>query len=213
MGETSNISHVKENHCGYSRAAEPCIDSSNNLHKQNMEDAGEGYSYSHGAEDYNKLLNLYNELEEKRQKILEQLHQFGGWNYQYSGEGSGSGAGVQWGTYSTYQERSIPASQVSHPNVVSSCCGCQYLVAPCTSCPGCSLGGTSVCKTCTDDSVAMVPGKSCPLEDGDIVKTAMGAAEKAISSMRTKISSDPNIIEGIPGFPRVNDLHENCSCS
>lgn len=211
MGDTSNTSHVKENHCGDSHAAEPCIDSLNNLHQQNMEDACKGYSYSHGADDYNKLLNLYYELEEKRQNILGQLNQFGGWNYQNSG--SGSGSGVQWGTYSTYQEFPIPASQVSHPNVVSSCCGCQCLVAPCTSCPGCSLGGTSVCKTCTDDSVAMVPGKSCPLEDSNIVKTAMAAAEKAISSMRTKISSDPNIIEGMPGFPRVNDLHENLSCS
>jgi hypothetical protein len=211
LGETSNISHVKENHFGDSHAAEPYIDSSNNLHQQNMEDAGKGYSYSHGADDYNKLLNLYYELEEKRQNILGQLNQFGGWNYQYSG--SGSGSGVQWGTYSTCQEFPIPASQASHPNVVSSCCGCQCLVAPCTSCPGCSLGGTSVCKTCTDDSVAMVPGKSCPLENGNIVKTAMAAAEKAISSMRTKISSDPNIIEGMPGFPRVNNLLENLSCS
>uniref|UniRef100_A0A2N9G3L5 Survival Motor Neuron Gemin2-binding domain-containing protein n=1 Tax=Fagus sylvatica TaxID=28930 RepID=A0A2N9G3L5_FAGSY len=191
-GETNNLSQVKENHCVDSRA--PDIDSTDSLLKQDVQDAGKANSYYHGAEDYNKLLNMYYEFEEKRQNILEQLHQFGGWNYQHSGEGSG----VQWGSCSTYQEHPIPASQVSHPNVVCSCCPyvCQGFVAPCTSCPGCSLGGTSVGKTCTDASMATVPASSCLLEDGSVVQTAMGAAGKALSSMTKKMSGDSNINEG-----------------
>lgn len=189
LGETSKFSPVKENHCVDSSApAERCMDSSN-VHLQDAQHVINGCSYSYGTEDYNQLLSQYYELEEKRQKILEQLHQYGGWNYQYSGEGSGSG--VQWGSCSTSQEHPLCASQVSHPNVICSCCPyvCQCLVAPCPS-----LDGTCVGKTCTDtSSVAMVPGRPCLLEDGDIVKTAMGAAERAISSMRTKISGDSNI--------------------
>ncbi|XP_075640764.1 uncharacterized protein LOC142612560 isoform X1 [Castanea sativa] len=191
-GETSNLSEVKENHCVDSHAPEPYINSSNSLLEQ---DASKDSSYYHGAEDYNKLLNSYYELEENRQKILEQLHQYGGWNYQYSGEGSG----VQWGSCSTSQEHAIPANLDSHPNVVCSCCPCVYqcLAAPCTSCPGCSLGGTCVGKTCADASMAMVPGseRSCLLKDSNIVQAAMGAAEKALSSVKPQISGDSNINE------------------
>ncbi|KAF3953482.1 hypothetical protein CMV_021081 [Castanea mollissima] len=187
-GETSNLSEVKENHCVDSHVPEPYINSSNSLLEQ---DASKDSSYYHGAEDYNKLLNSYYELEENRQKILEQLHQYGGWNYQYSG--------VQWGSCSTSQEHAIPANLDSHPNVVCSCCPCVYqcLAAPCTSCPGCSLGGTCVGKTCADASMAMVPGseRSCLLKDGNIVQTAMGAAEKALSSVKPQLSGDSNINE------------------
>ena len=155
---------------------------------------------------------MYYELEENRQKILEQLHQYGGWNYPYSGEGSG----VQWGSCSTSQEHAIPASLDSHPNVVCSCCPYVYqcLAAPCTSCPGCSLGATCVGKTCAGASIAMVPGseRSCPLKDGNIVQAAMGAAEKALSSVKPQISGDSNINEGEHGFPKGRDLHENLAC-
>lgn len=143
---------------------------------------------------------------------MEQLHQYGGWNYQYSGEGSG----VQWGSCSTSREHAIPASLDSHPNVVCSCCPYVYpcLAAPCTSCPGCSLGGTCVGKTCADASIAMVPGseRSCLLKDGNIVQAAMGAAEKALSSVKPQISGDSNINEGEHGFPKGRDLHENLAC-
>lgn len=208
LGETSNLSTAKENHRVDSCAPEPCTDPSNSLYIQDVEGANKGYSSFRSGQDYNNLVNLYYDLEEKKQKILEQLHQFGGWNNQYSGEGSGSG--VQWGT-SAYGEHPIAASQVSHPNALCSCCPYVYqcCLAPCTSCPGCSLGGTFDGKTCNDNSVVMVPGTAGPLEDSNIVKTAMEAAEKAMSSLRTKFSGDSNLNEGQHGFPRGKNRHEN----
>ncbi|KAG2676727.1 hypothetical protein I3760_12G065600 [Carya illinoinensis] len=194
LGET-NLLLVKENSNVDSHAPEPCIDSLNSLQKQDVESAGKGYSSFHNVEDYNEVLNQYYELEEKRQKILEQLYQFGGWNNQYSVEGSVPA--VQWGGSSTHQECPVPASQMSHSNAFCSCCPyvSQCCNVPCTSCPGCSLGGTYVGKTCSDNSVVTVAGSSGLLKDGNIVKTAMGAAEKAISSMMTKVSGDSNINE------------------
>ncbi|GFZ08688.1 hypothetical protein Acr_20g0004960 [Actinidia rufa] len=58
--------------------------------------------------------------------------------------------------------------------------GC--LVAPC------SYGGTCVGKTCDATSGIGHNGKSPSFEDGDIIKTAMEAAERAISSLKTKTS-------------------------
>lgn len=69
-------------------------------------------------------------------------------------------------------------------------------------------------KTCADASIAMVPGseRSCLLKDGNIVQAAMGAAEKALSSVKPQISGDSNIKEGEHGFPKGRDLHENLAC-
>ncbi|KAK9274639.1 hypothetical protein L1049_021890 [Liquidambar formosana] len=185
IGEVNNSSPVEENHGVDSCTPEPYIDSSNGL---NMQDALKDYPDSQGVEDHAQLLSQYYELEEKRQQILWKLQQFDSLNYQCSGEGSGSG--VQWGTCATSQEHQVPTNHASNPTVVCSCCPylCPYMVAPCTSLPACSLGGTCVGKTSTDATAAMGPGKSCPLEDGNIVKTAIGAAEKAISSMKMKPS-------------------------
>lgn len=209
LGE-SNLLVIEENHREDFHVPESCIDSLNGLHKQDVESAGKGYSSFHNSEDYNEVLNQYNELEEKRQKILEQLYQFGGWNNQYSVEGSVPA--VKWGGCSMYQECPVSASQVSHSNAFCSCCPyvSQCCKVPCTSCPGCSLGGTYVGKTCSDNSMVTVTGSSGLLEDGNIVKTAMGAAEKAISSMMTKVSGDSNINEGNKhGFLGGKYLHEN----
>ncbi|XP_015897726.3 uncharacterized protein LOC107431355 [Ziziphus jujuba] len=180
VGQSSNLSVAKENHC-----VGPNVHESST---QGAEEVQNINSHSQGAEEYNRLLNQYYQLEEKRQKILEQLHQFGSWNYQYSGEGSG---------YGTYQEHSLSANQSCNPNVVCSCCpyGCQGAVAPCTSAPACCLGGPYACNSCPDASAVTDPGRSFPLEDGDIVKTAMGAAERAISSMKMKSSGDFNADE------------------
>lgn len=192
MGQSSNLSAVKENHCVGPNAHESS--------PQGAEDVQNGNSHSQGAEEYNRLLNQYYELEEKRQKILEQLHQFGSWNYQYSGEGSG---------YGTYQEHLLPANQACNPNVVCSCCpyACQGSVTSCSSAPACCLGGPYACNSCPGASVVTDPGRSLPLEDSDIVKTAMGAAERAISSMTMKISGDSNADEGTRFLSRVRDLY------
>ncbi|OMO77383.1 hypothetical protein CCACVL1_15040 [Corchorus capsularis] len=176
----------------HSQMPDPYIDSSNNLPTQDKQDGQTGYAdYS---EDYNQLLTQYYEVEEKRQKILQQLQQYGSWNYQYPAEGSSAVA--QLGT-STSQECPLLTSQGAHSTVTCSCCPyvCQSSVIPCTSYPCCSFGGTSVGKTSTEPNAATVHGNSLAVIDSDIVKTAMGAAEKAISSMTTKASINHNVDE------------------
>lgn len=154
------------------------------------------YLHSQGAEYHNQLLSQYYELEEKRQYVLQQLQQFG---YQYLGEGYSSVP--QLGTCSTSQENPHPAGQASHPAVISSCCPyvCQTLVSPCTAYPSCCSLPRTCCSTiCVDASASHCTGKSTfPVKD-DIVKTAMGAAGKAISSLRTTVNS--TITEGEPDF-------------
>ncbi|GAV87784.1 hypothetical protein CFOL_v3_31210 [Cephalotus follicularis] len=192
MGDAKVLAPVKENHILNSHELEPYADLSCGLLKQ---DAHQGYSYSQGAEDHNQLLSEYYVLEEKRQKLLQQLHQVGSSNYQYAGENSSTGA--QWGTFSTSQGHPVPASQASHPTVCYPFCPyvCQCTVAPCTSFPACSSGGPCVGQTCTDTNTATSPGNSPSLVDGDIVKTAMGAANRAISSMNSEILVNSTIHE------------------
>ncbi|KAG5524736.1 hypothetical protein RHGRI_031418 [Rhododendron griersonianum] len=127
------------------------------------------YSNTQGAGDYTQLVNQYYGLEEQRQKILQQLQPLGSWDYQ--------GSSVQW-------EQPVSASQSSYPAVVASCCPYvgQCLVAPC------SFGGTCVCRTCEASSGIGHNGNPPSFEDGDIAKTAMGAAEKALSCLKTKAS-------------------------
>ncbi|XP_012075093.1 uncharacterized protein LOC105636431 isoform X2 [Jatropha curcas] len=95
--------------------------------------------------DYNQLLAEYYDVEEKRQRILQQL---GSYDYQHS----------------------------QHMSSVACSCCCPYV-------SHCSLGGT-----CPYYSSAVEgPTKHAPpnLIDVDIVQTAMGAAERAISSINT----------------------------
>ncbi|KAI4352146.1 hypothetical protein L6164_006426 [Bauhinia variegata] len=56
---------------------------------------------------------------------------------------------------------------------------------------GRSLDGTHVGKTCNDDSIPTCPEKVD--QDNKILKTAMGAAEIAMSAIRTSISGDSNM--------------------
>ncbi|XWS38795.1 hypothetical protein CRYUN_Cryun19dG0160800 [Craigia yunnanensis] len=193
--EAKDLQPIKENNAVHSQTPEPYIDSSTSLRMQDKQDGNKGYSDLQGAQDYNQLLSQYYEVEDKRQKILQQLQQFGGWNYQDSAEGSSAAA--QWSTSCASQEYLIPTSQASHSSVIS-CFPyvCQSLVTPCTSYPCCSLGGTCVGETSTEQNGAMAHGNILTVIDDDIVKTAMGAAEMAISSMTTKASIDPNVKEG-----------------
>ncbi|XWS49514.1 hypothetical protein CRYUN_Cryun12cG0009700 [Craigia yunnanensis] len=196
MDEAKDLQPVKENNAVHSQKPEPYIDSSTSLRMQDNQDGNKGYSDLQGAQDYNQLLSQYYEVEDKRQRILQQLQQFGSWNYQGSAEGSSTAA--QWGTCCTSQEYLIPTSQASHSSVVCSCCPyvCQSLVTPCTSYPCCSLGGTCVGKTSTELNGAMAHGNFPTGIDGGIVKTAMGAAERAISLMTTKACINPKLNEG-----------------
>ncbi|KAK5777409.1 Survival motor neuron [Gossypium arboreum] len=195
MEAAKDVEPVKENHTVKLQTPETYIDSSTSLPMQDKQDGNMAYSDSQAAQDYNQLLNQYYEVEDKRQMILQQLQQFGSWNYQYSGEGSSTAA--QWGTSCASQEYPIPTSQAAHSTVICSCCpyACQSLATTCTSYPCCSLAGTSVGKISTEPNGAMAYGNLPPFIDSDIVKTAMGAAEKAISSMTTKASINPNVNE------------------
>lgn len=168
-----NIVPIEEN---------PYGDSSNGVV---MQDAINGYAYPQGVEDYNQLLGQYYELEEKRQQILQRLNQFGNWNYHCSGENFSSGA--QWGTCSTSQDIQLPTTQTSHPAVVCSCCPyvSQCCLASLTTCSACSLGGACNGRTCTDTNAATGSGKSHAVVDSDIVNTAMGAIDRALSSLKT----------------------------
>ncbi|XP_039036260.1 uncharacterized protein LOC120173030 isoform X2 [Hibiscus syriacus] len=154
-----------------------------------------GYSDLQGAQDYNQLLRQYYEVEEKRQTILLQLQQYGSWDYRYSAEGSSTGA--QRGTSCVSQEYPISTSQASQSTSVCSCCPyvCQSLVTPCTSYPCCSLDGISVGKTSTDRNGSTSHGNLPEIINSDIVKTAMGAAERAISSLTKKASINSNVNE------------------
>ncbi|KAK6934947.1 hypothetical protein RJ641_035102 [Dillenia turbinata] len=167
----------------------PNIQPPNDLYKQG---AVGSCSNSEDVEEYSKLLNKYYELEEQRQKVLQELQQLGSWNYQETDEVSGSCA--HWSAYSS-QGYQPPADYVSNSTSVCSCCpyGCQLVVAPCTTLPNYSTGGACDGKI-HNASAAQTTGRSSRLEDKDIVRTAMGAAEKAISTMKTK-SSEPEGLE------------------
>ncbi|XVF52304.1 hypothetical protein PTKIN_Ptkin05aG0008100 [Pterospermum kingtungense] len=193
--KAKDFQSVKQNSDVHSQMPEPYLDSSNSTGMQEKQDGNKGYYELQGAQDYNQLLTQYYEVEDKRQKILQQLQQFGSWNYQGSAEGSSTGP--QWGTSCTSQEYLIPTSYASQSTAVCSCCPyvCQSLVTPCTSYPCCSLGGTCVGKTSTEPHGATAQGNLPTVIDGDIVKTAMGAAQRAISSMTTQASINPNVNE------------------
>lgn len=187
LGETGNESKLEENLCAES-LVDQRVDSTTG---QDMQSVQNGYVHAEGVDGYNQLLAQYYELEEKRVKILEQLNQYGGWNYQNVAAASSSGV-----PYSNSQDYST--YQVSDPNAVCACCPCfsQCSLAPCTSVPGCSFGGSSVAEHCNNISVEMDRKMSFPREDGKLHKMAMGAAEKALSTIRTTISGDFNVNEG-----------------
>lgn len=191
-GDTSNESKLEEDHHIESLVDQPCLDSTSG---QGIQSEQSGYAYAEGVDDYNKLVAQYYELEEKRVKILEQLNQYGSLNYQNGAAVSSSSV-----PYCNSQEYSMAAYQVSDPNTVCTCCPCysQCLPEPWTSGHGCSLGGLSVGKPCNNASAETDHKMSFPCEDDKIRKMAMGAAEKALSTIRTTMSGDFNVNEGKP---------------
>lgn len=107
--ETTSTLEAKEN-IGVELSI-ACTDFSDALH---VEETQEEPVEDSDLEEYNHLLKQYYELEEKRQKVLEQLYQCGagGWNYQ--DVNAGSDVGTQWGTSAANQEHPVSASQPSH---------------------------------------------------------------------------------------------------
>lgn len=181
--EGNNSVPIGESHPIDSHASEAYVDPSN-VHVTTG--VPNEYSYSQSMEGYNHLLTEYYELEEKRQKVLQQLQAYGAWNYQNSGEGIG--ADVQWG--STTQEHTVGSSTAPYPTVICSCCPyvCPYMNAPCSSAPPCCVDVAT--------SETFAPENSVPDRDNNIVNTAAEAAKKAISSMMTESCSVSSKTEG-----------------
>nr|XP_016437641.1 PREDICTED: uncharacterized protein LOC107763669 [Nicotiana tabacum] len=158
MGDASNLPSVKEN--SSSEAVLP-ENHTGQLNAQNTQDKAIESISSQSVEDYNQLLNTYYELEDQRQKILQQLNQFGIWSYQNSA--------------STSQEHHTYAAHTSHPTESSFYCpyGCQSWVSPCTLSP-----------CCLDASVQGVQQKNSSLQNSNLVNIAKEAAEKVLSSLK-----------------------------
>ncbi|KAL3499996.1 hypothetical protein ACH5RR_039089 [Cinchona calisaya] len=167
--ENDNVLTVKEMSCLESEGPENHVGSSNGQH---IHQEPVGCLNSESTEDYNQLVNKYYELEEQRQKILQQLNHFGYWNYD---------SGL---TAVTSQEPEASTFQ-AHPTVPSSFCpyGCQSWVAPCTSLPCYCSGGSCVEKSCNAPAEAPSTKNTSPGQT-DFVKTAMVAAEQALSSLK-----------------------------
>ncbi|KAK9059387.1 hypothetical protein SSX86_022007 [Deinandra increscens subsp. villosa] len=70
------------------------------------------------TEHYNLLLNQYNAVEEQRQKLLEQLYQYGNWDPQGYNYGYGAGYDSQY--------HNVSAPQTSGPVM----CSCRPYVCP-----------------------------------------------------------------------------------
>ncbi|KAF6148553.1 hypothetical protein GIB67_042512 [Kingdonia uniflora] len=173
--EANDLPPIQENRHAESSVVQSKTDSSNSSQPQ---EALDDYTNSQGTLEYTELLNKYYELEDQRQKVLQQLQQVGSWNYPCSGEGS---------NYAS-QVHHDPNYQACHPAFNSSCCpyACNCLAGSWPSMPVCPLAGAST----------KGPEKLSSLENESIVKTAMGAAEKVISSMKTMAPSTSNIYEG-----------------
>ncbi|WCJ29109.1 hypothetical protein M5689_010766 [Euphorbia peplus] len=189
VGEAENISLLQQDHPLQS------VDSLSGQHTQAVID------YSQNLEAYNQLLNQYYELEEKRQMVLHQLYQFGGYDYQTSNVAFGS-------------TQQLANCNTSLPTVACSCC-CPYAShcseAPCTSFQCCSQAGTCASKPCDHSSSLTCHEKSAPLTDGDVVKTAMAAAEKALSSIKLTESTNSSQDEKEKGKDSVDGIAQSMS--
>lgn len=167
MGDPSSLPSVKETS---SFEIDPPENHTSQLNEENTQDKVIESSSSQNLENYNWLLYKYYELEDQRQKILQQLNQFG------------IGGDQNYGSSS--QEHQAYASQNLNPTESSFYCpyGCQSWVSPCTASP-CCLGANQDDKPC-DASLRCVPEKNSSPQNPSLVNIAMEAAEKALSSLK-----------------------------
>lgn len=178
----------------------------------------DGYSEQQSTA-YDELLRQYYELEEKKQKIVEQLQYANYSNCQTTVPSS------------TSQVHDVPAYNASNGSSAyeygrqhsCSLCSCHYLAVPISACPisGLSSGGYGCCPpwiaSCSVSQANLFPGAQCPAQSGicsgatsctidpikhpiheedKVVKAGMMAVERAINSMKTEISATSNICEG-----------------
>ncbi|KAL2545464.1 uncharacterized protein Fot_14697 [Forsythia ovata] len=170
--QNGNLSSAKENSAMESGSPKKHIGSSN---VQNLQDEATWYSQS--PEEYNLLLNKYYELESQRQIILQQLNQFSNWSYEHP---------ISSTIIPEHNQASI--SQSSYQTDTCYCpYGCQSSVACCSSLPAHCSDGACVDKSC-DASRGGCNGNSPSQEDHGFVKTAMVAAERALSSLTKETS-------------------------
>ncbi|CAN1259726.1 hypothetical protein LINPERPRIM_LOCUS10219 [Linum perenne] len=172
------IGPLDENHFAQSHGHEQTLDSTNALNAQ----ASSGYYSEQDTEAYNQLLSQYYELEEKRQTILQQL----GYSYQQPAEGS------------TSQDQSVP---VTEPYLATcNCYSCPYAsncpVASCSAVPACSWGAECGSKLGTDSATLTCCGKPGSFMENDMVKTAIEAASRAISSVKEKALDSNSVKDG-----------------
>ncbi|KAI6707565.1 hypothetical protein NL676_010527 [Syzygium grande] len=176
--EANNDPSVNGNPCGDVLAQGSHPDSSNGMPVQGTLEA---HSYSQGAEGYDQLLAEYYELEQKKEKVLQLLHQYGYWNYQFPQDANGAAPSAPWATATAAIEPSVPSGH-TFP-VGSPCCPyvCQSFEAPCPV-STCSFGKTCVSEIC--NSAPSTSHQKVPVEDSDVTRTAIEAAEKALSSLK-----------------------------
>lgn len=156
---------------------------SSNLPSQ---DEAQNISSLVAVDEYNQLCQQYYELEEQRQKILQKLQNFSSWSYTDGVEASGSG--VQWGNTVTQEYQSSISQMPCETMVVSCCpCACPCSMATCSSLP-CPSTVACTSNLCNDGSTSMGLQKQPAVED--IVKMAMGAADRAISTVRDTTSGN-----------------------
>lgn len=194
----------------------PSLENGSLVGEKDGQNLQNGHSNTQSTEDYNHLLSQYYEVEEQRQKILNQLYQYGSWDY------GGYDSSMQWGTNSASQEHQVPAQascptdtkqmddtsasqahqlvkpQAGCPVVARSCCSCMCpcMLGPCTSLPACTLSGTCVGEFSHTTSVTVHNGNSSSVEKDDLVNTAMGAADRALFALKSKASGDTNARKG-----------------
>lgn len=194
VGETETLEAAKGNEVADSDVPVEHAPGSNGFP---LQDQSWNHSTSVEMDEYNELCKQYYEIEEQRQKILQNLQQ----NYSnyYSNFSQPPTCGWQWGTYPAVQEYQSSISQVPCGGMAISCCPrvCQYSMASCSSLP-CPSAGVSATNLCVDPCATKDLVKKPAMEDGDIVKTAMGVAEIAISTLKnqTSDSNENKISEG-----------------
>ncbi|KAJ6811391.1 uncharacterized protein M6B38_153560 [Iris pallida] len=154
---------------------------------------GNGYGYSDQQNmEYEQLLKQYYELEEQKQRVVQQLNQTNYWNYQTPVQSS------------TYQTNQVSADNTFAQGLNNPCslCSCQCISVPLVPTSACVIGGMpggcysscpSLMAYCSGAQSHEVPcGSHVPVGNDSAVKTGMLAAEKAINSMKLEIGAASN---------------------
>ncbi|KAH9605916.1 hypothetical protein KSS87_010241 [Heliosperma pusillum] len=177
--EARNSEAVQENEVTDSLICEEHAHESYSILAQ---DHSQNSSSTINLDEYNILYTQYYEIEEQRQKILQQMQHFNNEYYPYSGEAST--AGVQCGTNPTSQEYQGTSHMPCGAMVVSCCpCACQCSLASCSSltypCSGTCCAGPPSTK-----GLEVKPA----VENVDFVAEALGAAQRALATLKDKTS-------------------------